>query len=374
MSLNHTNQFIDNATKALSLLDVSIGVWTGVAKLKKAAQVAAKQAGASSKVARVYVDLLGKQQRKLKVVTAAHAAIRTYLYENTLPFAADTGGQKRGPRLLPVVRVPEVFAKLAELRAVAGEALESFLKEYDRYVEISMAQDMGTWNREITSANKLPSVDDVRRKFYCSISAPRPIPNNAAGVADMALPIGMASDFISEHYGAIDDQLKQAKDAAVKQAKDQMALLEEQLGAASTTVNKAGVVVPTKRLHESLITNSKRVASMLRDMVEGYDSDPRLLGLADKIDNEIAHVKSVDVWKTSPSARDDALKAASDIKTSLANYKAAPVTPKAAPKPTPKPPPTPTPTTPAPTPRKRRSSGIVGRKSQRNNATGATAS
>ena len=365
MSYNHTNQFIDNATKALSLIDVHIGVWTGVAKLKRAAAKAAKDAGASSKVARVYVDLLGKQQAKLKKVTAAYAAIRTYSYEKTLPFAADTGGQARGPRLLPVVRVPEVFAKLTELQAKANDELEAFLKEYDRYIEISMSKDMGVWNKEISSTHKLPSVAEVKQKFYCHISPPRPIPNNAAGVQLMQLPVGMAAEFAAEHYGAIDDQLKQAKDAAVKQAKDQMILIESQLGGASTTTNKAGVVVPTKRLHESLITNSKQVASMLRDMVQGYDHDPQLLGLADKIDAEIAHVKTVDVWKNSPAARDKALKAATDIKTSLSNYKAPPkvapaipkvATPKAA---------KPAVSTVGSKPKPRRSSGIVGRKSRK---------
>jgi len=222
---------------------------------------------------------------------------------------------------------------------------------------------MGRWSREINAEAKLPSVEEVRRRFYCSISAPRPIPNNAAGVQQMALPVGMAAKFAAEHYGAIDEQLKHAKDAAVKQAKDQMALLEEQLGNCGTTTNKAGVVVPTNRLHESLITNSKRVAAMLRDMVQGYDHDPQLLGLADKIDDEIACFKTVDVWKSSPSARDQALKAATDIKASLSNYKAPPKAVAAPPavKSTAKS----AASSVASKPVRRRSSGIVGRKANR---------
>lgn len=359
----HSDQYIENACKALSLLDVHIAVYLGTAKLKRGAAKAAKDAGAKGEVARLWVNVLGSQQKKLKIVVASYAAIRTYLYANTLPFAPETGGQKRGPRLLPVVRVPEVYSKLTVLSADAEEKLAAFLEEYDRFVAISMSEDMGEWRKELQSGSKLPSVEEVRNRFRCVISPPRPIPNNASGVKKFGLPIGMAAEFSSQHYDAVDGQLKQAKALAIKEAQDHMKIVEDKLSASGTTVNKAGVTVPQARLHESLIIHSKRVASMLRDMVMGYDNDPRLLALADEIDSRIANVKSVEVWKTNVGKRESALDAARNVHKSLAAYKHSQVsaTPPAA-----KPKPTISKVTPkGGKGRKRRSSGIVGRKSRK---------
>jgi len=367
----HSNQFIDNAVKALSLLDVSIGRWTGVAKLNRAASKAARDVGATNSAARLYVDLLGKHHAKLKVVTASYAAIRTYLYDSTLPYAADTGGQKRGPRLLPVVRVPEVYGKLSELAADAEEKLETFLKEYDRLRGIAISEDMGSWKKELKAEQKYPSVAEVRAKFRCVISPPRPIPNNAEGIQQMGLPLGMAAGFADQHYAEVDNQLSHAKDAAIRQAQDHMKLVEDQLSGTSTTVNKAGVTVPAKRLHPSLITNSKRVAKMLRDMVEGYDNDPRLLSMADLIDDKVASVANVEVWKNSPVQRDAAVEAAGIVRGNLADYlanKRAPASKVsvAKPKPKAKKAKPAAKTSVAAKKAKRRSSGIVGRKSARN--------
>jgi hypothetical protein len=317
MSKKASNKYISNALSALGLLEVSIGRWTGVAKLNKGAAKAANDAGANNKAARLYVNLLGRHHDKLAKVNAAYAAIRTYLYENTLPYATSGDGQKRGPRILPVVRIPEVWTKLTELSAKAESELDEFLKEYDRLRGIAISEDMGSWSREIRRGHKYPSISEVRSKFRCILEPPKPIPNDAQGVQSLSLPLGMAADFASTHSDRMDAQLQQAKDAAVQQAKDQMETVAKQL--------KDG-----KRLHESLISNSKRVGRMLRDMVAGYDNDPRLIALADEIDKRIANIKSTDVWKTNQTKRDDSLEAATAVHKSLAAYAAGKPMPKAA--------------------------------------------
>jgi len=64
---------------------------------------------------------------------------------------------------------------------------------------------------------------------------------------------------------------------------------------------------------------------MLRDLVDGYDNDPRIIAMADRIDTEIAS-QSVDRWKDSDYARLTSLKAAETVSKGLGAM-AQPVTP-----------------------------------------------
>ena len=71
-----------------------------------------------------------------------------------------------------------------------------------------------------------------------------------------------------------------------------------------------------KRLSETLVSLSALHSKMLRDLVEGYDNDPRILAMADRIDSEISN-QSVDVWKNSAHARFKSMDAAKVISKGL---------------------------------------------------------
>lgn len=293
-------KYIDQAANAFMTIGVSISRWSGVAQLIDGAERAAIEAGADTQSTRMYFNILGQHHAELKAVSAAFAAIRTYLYENTLPFSQSEGEQqKRGDRLIPVVRVPEVITELAAIKAKAYAALEEFLPNYDRFVQASKANDVGAYKKEIN----FPSADEIRAKFAARISAPKAIP-----VTDMerfgSLPAGMAKEIAEANIAAISRQLAGAKDAAVEQAEIQMTTVVKQL-------------TDGKRLSPSLIENSRHAAKMLRDMVEGYDNDPRLLGLADLIDEKIGTVADTDVWKNNETQRIASAKAAATVVTSI---------------------------------------------------------
>lgn len=310
-------QYIDNAVKALVLIDLSSGMWEGVAKLKKGAAKAARDVNANPQVARLWVNLLGKHHRKLQEVRSAFIAVRTYLYANSLPYAIDTGGQRRGSRLVPVVKVPEVYGKLVELQDEAQKQLEIFLKEYDRLRTIALSEDMGKWGSELTMERKYPEVALVRDKFYCTISPPRPIPNDAEGIKKMGLPIGMAAGFAEAHYAAQQQQLEDARHDVVNKLTDEMKRVATQLTSG-------------QRFHDTLIENSQRLAGLLKTMTEGYDNDPRLIALADEIHAKIGNVTDTAVWKHNEKAREESLAAAEAVRKSLKAFSQGKTMPKLA--------------------------------------------
>ena len=300
--------FIQTASNNFMLIQVTVRRWSGVQQLKRGSAVAAEQAKANPEAARMYVNLLGSHHAELKQVSAKFAAIRTYLYENTLPFSdAGEGQQRRGDRLVSVVEVPKVLTRLGELKSEAQAALDAFLPEYDRLRDFAIQNDMGDWRSEVC----YPTADEVRSMFAASVTPPQPIP--MCDMSKLNLPAGLAADIAARHEAAITKQLEGAKDAAIEGARDHMVNVEKQL-------------TDGKRLHQSLLDNAKRHAALLRGMVQGYDNDPRVLQIADLIDEQIGSISNIEQVKNSVTLRERAVRAAKTAHKGLAAVAAAPST------------------------------------------------
>lgn len=298
--------FIETASNNFMLMQVTVRKWKGVQKLKSGSAKAAEQARANPESFRGYVNLLGSNQKALKDVISKFDAVRTCLTDNSLPFSdAGEGQHRRGDRLIYVPNVPELLTKMNARTLEAYAERDAFLPEYDRLRDFAIQHDMGDWRNEVS----YPTADEVRRMFSISVTPPRPIPT--CDMSALNLPAGLAADIAARHEAALSTQLEGAKDAAIEGARDHMATVEKQL--------TEGV-----RLYQSLIDNAKRHAAMLRGMVKGYDNDPRVLQLADLIDEQIGSIKSIDHVKHSTIVRDRAVRAAKTVSKGLSDLAAAP--------------------------------------------------
>jgi hypothetical protein len=206
------------------------------------------------------------------------------LYEVTLSFSqAEEGQQKRGKRLAAVTAVPEILNKLTALKADAYDSLNDLLPQWDHLCNIA-ASRAGMFGDEI----KFPTASEVRDKFSISIDIPECIePVNMARYG--SLPASLANEIAEARNKQLATQLEGAKTEAMNAAKAHMAIVAKQL--------TDGV-----RLSDTLVTLSALHSKMLRDMVTGYDNDPRIIAMADMIDTEIA-CHNTEQWKSSPSTR-----------------------------------------------------------------------
>ena len=294
MTIESTKQkILARAAANFMLTQVSISVWKGVSLNKSATAAAASSAGVScAEAGRLYVDILGEHHRDLKVVTSAFAELRTYLYANTVPFAqAGSDGQRRGDLLIYTMRVPEVMARLTELKTTAVAALEAFLLEYDSYVSRAISGPLGSW-----AADHYPSAEEVRGKFNATIETPRPM--TVPDAAQMShLPASMAAEFAEQHAAGAIANLEGAKTAAIDAAAAHMKKVVTQL-------------TDGKRLHDSLITLSTAHAHTLLELAEGTDNDPRLIELAEMVRKQVANVTCADSWAHSHTKKREAKAAA----------------------------------------------------------------
>lgn len=286
-------KILARAAANFMLTQVSISVWKGVKLNKGATAAAAAAAGVScAEAGRLYVDILGEHHRDLKVVTAAFAELRTYLYANTVPFSQQGGdGQRRGDLLIYTMRVPEVMARLAELKSNALNLLDLFLQEYDTYVARAINGPLSSW-----AADHYPSAEEVRGKFNATIETPRPM--TVPDAAQMShLPATMAAEFAEQHAASAIANLEGAKAAAIDAAAAHMAKVVKQL-------------TDGDRLHDSLVTLSSAHAHTLLELAEGTDNDPRLIELAELVRKQVANVNCADGWSHSRTKKSQARRAA----------------------------------------------------------------
>ena len=290
------------------VLDISIGRADPMKHSAVASDAAAAECRVNGNVpVRTRVGALGRLTTDLKQVNSKFASVRTWLYDNTLPFTdCEEGQQKRGKRIVPVSRVPEVLAKLAELKGEAFAALDAFMPDYRQYYGAHNRADLGR-----VSDVDMPDPDMLAGKYRVSVGAPEPLP--VFNVDTLALPAGLAADIAQRHHDRLSKQLDGAKQAAIEGAQKHMDVVEKQL-------------TEGKRLHQSLLDNAKRHARLLRDMVEGYDNDPRVLEVADLIDQRIGSIPNIEQVKHSATRRNQAIRAAGTASKALAAVAKAPST------------------------------------------------
>jgi hypothetical protein len=298
--------FIETAVNNFMLLQITVRKADPMKRSKVASDAAATECRVNRTVpVNTRVGALGTLTTDLKAVNSKYVALHSYMYENTLPFTeAEEGQHKRGKRLIHVLQVPEVLSILAGMKREAKAALVEFMPRYREYYEARDRVDLG-----LVSDVDMPTPEALAAKYDVVISPPQPIPVFAAD--KLQLPAGLAAEIAKRHEQTLVKQLEGAKNTAMKGAKDHMDLVERQL-------------TDGKRLHQSLLDNAKTHATLLRGMVKGYDNDPRVLQLADLIDEQIGSIASIEYVKHSTIVRDRAVRAAKTVSKGLSDLAAAP--------------------------------------------------
>jgi len=287
------------------LIDVSVSFWSGVGQLTAAAEKAAIAAGAEATGTRIYKDLLGAWHGKLKEVNQHFRRLRTVLADETIPYSKAEGeGQRRGKKMVNVLRYPDVAAKLNNLKALALGSLAEFLEHYDDYRNAALSENFGTWRSE--AERLFPTREEVEAKFKIEISDPEPLPVfNQDQIGSWNIPAQMLGKIVEQSNAAIAAQLEAAKQDSI----------ETSLKVCETALKQ---LTEGKRFSESVITNVKREAVKLREMADGYDNDPRVQDIADAMLNGIANVSSKEEWKNNETKKIEAAKSA---ETTVKNLK-----------------------------------------------------
>ena len=235
------------------LVDLSISVWTARKKDKGTeAEVVTNKKALSSKAASVHKHLLADAE-PLAVIGRFASDCRSWLYLNTLPWSDN------GARLLPTKNFFTFKQELARREAHFWSLVSVFEREYPALVT-SMALQLG----DLFKRDEYPAAESIASKFgfYPQFS---PVPE--AGDFRVDIPSD-ALDALRKEYGTLADQ---RLEAAMKDAWNRLHDVVKHMYDKLQPVKEGE---PTKRIHETMLTNAGELCSVLTAL--NIANDPKL--------------------------------------------------------------------------------------------------
>jgi hypothetical protein len=242
------------------LVDLNISVWTG-RKLDKRVSEEIDQAKNTRTKAGNYNKHLLAGSEKLEAVQKIAGAIRTWHYEQTLPWSDG------GSRLLPMKNFFDYKASLNSFRAQFEQAVEDLLVAYPELVSASAFQLGALFDR-----SEYPDAEELRHKFKFKYSF-SPVPE----VGDFRIETGeeVKRELQEQYQAMFDEKLNDAM-------KDVWERLHETLRHMSTKLAdspnprtlKDGTEVRAQIFRDSLINNAVELCGLLSKL--NVTDDPKL--------------------------------------------------------------------------------------------------
>lgn len=314
--MSDKRKFAERLANGIMTWPIKVGRWDGSVKLPEAARKAAKDAGANPDCFNGYLALLGKFHSRLKEVKAAYAKVRNLHRRLTI---ALTNGDEMSNEDRGIINVmyPAALKQALEEVAKADAIRDKFLTEYDRLVQIAKAEDLGSWKKE--AASKYPTASELRSKFYVRLGTPKPLADySPERLAKMNVTVEIAEQIAEQGM---------QENAGIGEA-----ALEHVIGLAEMTMNR---LAKAQRFTQSMIDDAKLHSTMLRELVQSYNHEPRLLKMAKMMEDKIVSVKQASRLAQDETLRAQAKETAAGVRDMLRKYRKQPTGQAAAPAPKP---------------------------------------
>lgn len=248
MTINNTTftapapSSVPSIASSAMLVDLSISVWTGIKKDKRASQEVETQNNAATGVARVSKKLLG-DCAELKAVQDFTANVRSgYHYDMTMPWS------NSGLRLLPTKYYFDYHKTMSALHVEWQKLVDAFLEAYDWEASEAQAK-LG----DLFSRDEYPTIDKLRTKFNFNLNY-IPMPDVGDWRVDMERE---AQDVLSAHYQKFyADQTQRSITATWAIAAEALSAMSDRLSdpGEGDRTNKAGSKVFRDSLVENMLT------------------------------------------------------------------------------------------------------------------------
>jgi hypothetical protein len=282
------------AEKAM-LVHLSISVWTGKRLDRRITKEIADRAGIwqvkPEQAGRYTKCLIPQQAESLENVKKAANAIRTFHYEQTLPWAQE------GARILPSANYMEYSGTMRQLRVAFDEAVRVFLVEYPNLKESARQVLNGNYRDE-----DYPTPEKLRRKFKVNVE-PTPFPS----AEDFRVEIA------DQHAEVIRGQIESQVQDAVS---DAMTDLWQRLYSAVMRMTER-LSDPKKIFRDSLVGNLRELVELLPRL--NLTGDAQLEELRRQVEERLA-VHEPQTLRDNRGMRRQVADAAREIANSMQAY------------------------------------------------------
>lgn len=232
------------------LVDATISSWSGNATDRSASNEILTQKNAAADGGKFIKKLLASADAELKEVHTLGNAIRTYIYNRTVPWSS-SAGSKRGERVLATVEAMNFLSGLASLKKDRDNAVLKLQSVWNQRVAEAMQALGGLANPDdYIAASQIPGL------FAVTVDL-KPIPA-ITDFTRLNVPAELAGALSSRYESMAEVRIKNAMDDMRQRLMDELVRMEKQLA-------KHGAGEKT-RLYDSLVTNLQAWVGMAKTM------------------------------------------------------------------------------------------------------------
>lgn len=234
-----------NIDSCALLVEFNASQWTARKLDKSTTEEVVRGKGAGDKgAARVNKNLLAGR-KELEVINQHVGAVRTYMYDNTLPWSDS------GIRLLPSINFMQFNDKMQEYETIFNNLVDEFI---DVYPTLITAQAMALG--DMFKRDEFPSPHELKHKFNFRLNF-MPVPS----AGDFRVDVG------NDAQKELQDKLSKLADERVEHAmRDVKTRLKEHLDRMSDrlSVDVVGQEVVTRKFHDSLLETAHDLCEMVK--------------------------------------------------------------------------------------------------------------
>lgn len=268
------------------LVEFNASVWTARKLDKKTTdEVVTSKNAAAKDAARVNKHLLAGRN-ELDVINTYVGSVRTYVYENTMPWSDS------GIRLLPTASFLTFSQRMADSEQTFFSYVEDFIRVYPSLIT-AQAMALG----DMFKRDDYPDVSEIERKFAFRLNF-MPVPR----AGDFRVDVGNdAQKELQEKLAKLADERVEAAMADVRERlKTHLMRMQDRLGYDNVDGDRK-----TRKFHDSLVTGALELCDMVKhlNIINDTTLDQARVGL-------VQALQGVDAkeLRTNEAVRDDVRK------------------------------------------------------------------
>ena len=275
-----------NIDTCAMLVEFNASVWTARKLDKKTTdEVVTSKNAAAKDAARVNKHLLAGRN-ELDVINTYVGSVRTYVYENTMPWSDS------GIRLLPTASFLTFSQRMADSEQTFFSYVEDFIRVYPSLIT-AQAMALG----DMFKRDDSPDVSEIERKFNFRLNF-MPVPR----AGDFRVDVGNdAQKELQEKLAKLADERVEAAMADVRERlKTHLMRMQDRLGYDNVDGDRK-----TRKFHDSLVTGALELCDMVKhlNIINDTTLDQARVGL-------VQALQGVDAkeLRTNEAVRDDVRK------------------------------------------------------------------
>lgn len=247
------------------LVDLQLRSWSGKATDRGASDELIASKGAVRDSGAFVKSLLASAGKELKDVHTMGNALRTFVYNNTLPWSASDGA-KRGERVLATTKTIQFLSDLNSIKKERDNAVMQLVAVWDQRVAEAM-HNLGS----LADAADYPASTEVAALFAVSVDL-KPIPA-ISDFSRLNIPAELSDALSARHEQAAATQVANAMNDMRDRFITELDRIEKQMTKVATGEKT--------RLYDTLITNMQVLVDMAGHM--NLTNNPKLDELVERI-------------------------------------------------------------------------------------------